>query len=766
MKNQPGPSDMLEELADKVIGQMDRLAVTSFQSALEEMVNFHRFLIEAYETHDEYGQAVSFAQIDDWGALHEEWIREYRRLFDRAATYIGRENDFVKSLAHVPVRLLPQDGRHSSPAVTTRLLDLVNILVNSLEAWLTQRRTYEPSSESDEPAFPHVAGSDKRAYEEVVISLVGAWEDTLRIVDYIFGWRSREIEPAEQWQRFAASWPFLQQHLRNSAYLLVVAVWNEDEIGAENYAEMLLRWFDELQDELEDDYHLIKTLLIPDLLDKQWNDALDSLETMASFPSLDQPSPSGVFSAIVHNALSDTIVISAGVMLGWFTKRRQGADIVPRIVSRLLRNAVPDGDTHQIQSETGFRSFCLQLIRIYASGGRFERQGYGHWLDGLVATFDSMSERRVVPGRVYSPSTRDGRGDLLMPWLACMIAQMPEEGDAEVVTEVSQLTDREDIFSHGDHTLRRLLSHLDCFKSALESEHEQLHRGVKALAPSARIDKLSEQLALTLDGIIEAIESQRRERLKSRPIDERKLHSIREQVEQALTSESGGIAVFEHFTIARVISSFPERECTVSGIEKGYLTEPEMAQEPSNIWEVVTKKVQEFTTRYVWMGLSKRPRRIVYVLDEESYLAALTKESRPMLQGGLQPVLLLRDWSDPPWIRQWFSRSGEKPEGLQVRRKSEIQTNQYIGTVNDIDVYRVSLDGNQSFLLRSDLLKKITYGSNADGRIADVEFIPGQDDQSGTLRFRFNQHVEWREDDIIVLRYPATKHDETIEDFV
>ena len=137
-----------------------------------------------------------------------------------------------------------------------------------------------------------------------------------------------------------------------------------------------------------------------------------------------------------------------------------------------------------------------------------------------------------------------------------------------------------------------------------------------------------------------------------------------------------------------------------------------------------------------------------------------------MLQCGLHPVLLLRDWSDPPWIRQWFSRSGEKPEGLQVRRKSENQTNQYIGTVNDIDVYRVSLDGNQSFLFRSDLLKKITYGSNADGRIADVEFIPGQDDQSGTLRFRFNQHVEWREDDIIVLRYPATKHDETIEDFV
>ena len=135
-----------------------------------------------------------------------------------------------------------------------------------------------------------------------------------------------------------------------------------------------------------------------------------------------------------------------------------------------------------------------------------------------------------------------------------------------------------------------------------------------------------------------------------------------------------------------------------------------------------------------------------------------------MLQAGLQPVLLVRQRSDPPWIREWFRWSGEKPEGLRVRRKSENQKNQYIGTVNDIDVYLVNFEESQSLLFRSDLLMKVRYGSNIDGRIGKIEFIPGQDEQSGALRFRFSQHVEWREDKVIVLRYAATEHEETIDE--
>lgn len=760
MKDRPGPSDMLEELADKAIRQMDRLAVPSFKTALEEMVDFHRFLIDAYATNDETGKAVSFAQIGDWGALHEDWIRQYRRLFERAADFIGRENDFIEIVAHSPLRLLPTDGRRAAPEVTTGLLDLANILVHRLEAWLTRRRIYEPSQAESEPARSRLAGSDKQAYEEVVMRFVGAWETTLQVVDQIYAWRRREIDYEEQWRRYAASWPLLQRHLRNTAYLLAVAVWNEDEIGARYYCEALLRWFDGLHHELEADHDLIKELLTPDLLDKDWPNAQDSLALMVRQPEWDRPSPTGIFSAILQSVLADVIVVVAGVILAWFIERRQNTDIAPRIASRLLTDAIEDDDTYRLKRDTGFRPLMLNLIRIHVAGERFEERGYGHWLDSLVELLDSMTERRVVPGRVYTPSTRDGREDLLMPWLACLLASMPPEGDENTVEAISQLTGREEAFARGDRSLRTLLSDLRKAGITLTPENQKyLGRGTLALQPDAQIEERIERLAFIFDEAISAIEAQRKERLHDRPIDEAKLNAVRNQVELAITSDNGGIEIFQDFLIAREIADFPRREFTFPQIKKGYLTDPAMAQEPVNLKEMMSRCVQEFAAKHVWYEFAKRPRRFIETQDETSYLAALTEEASGLLRAGQQPILLVRGRSDPLWIREWFAWRGHRPEGLQVRRKDGIRKGRYIGTVNDIDVYRADLKENQSLLFRNDLLKTVRYGADAQNRVVEVTFVEGQDEEPGSLVFRFSQETEWMEDEVVVLQYPTRTAD-------
>ncbi len=322
-------------------------------------------------------------------------------MFDRATRYIGQENDFIQTLARVPFQLLPADGRHSAPAVTISLLDLVAILAHRLEDWVTQRRIYEPEAEISEPTVPRLAGSDQSAYKEVVSSLVGTWEHALKIVDQMYAWRQRELAPAEQWQRYAASWPFLQQHLQNSAYLLAVAVFNDDEIGAEYYAEMVLRWFDGQRHALEDDFPLIEPLLTPDLLERGWNEVLSWLASMVGRPSLDQPSPPAVFSAIVQNASADTIVVCAGVMLGWFAERRQRTDLASRIVSRLLSDTGAESDTHPTRQATGFVPFFFHLIRIFTAGERFEKRGYGHWLDRLVAKLDFDGGKACRSGSTF-----------------------------------------------------------------------------------------------------------------------------------------------------------------------------------------------------------------------------------------------------------------------------------------------------------------------------------------------------------------------------
>lgn len=520
MKAKPTPSDMLEELADKVISQIDRMALTSFESTLDEMLEFHKFLIESYQTRTESGLSESFAELGGFRSTHADWISEYRRLFERATQILEKSDDFIRILAHVPLRLLPRDGLQSAPSVTVGILDLANILVHRLEDWLTQRRIHEGAAENGEAATPRLAGSDERAYQQVVMNFVGAWEDTLRLVPSIYRWRSQEIEPAEQWQRFTASWPFLQRHLQNSAYLLAVSIWNEDEVGSRYYAEMLLRWFDSLKHELDNNHYLNAFSLTPDILEKNWDEVLTSVTPLMRFPSAASLSPSDVFAAMVSNVLEDVSNVVAGVMLGWFMDRQQRTDLVPRIVSLFLNISALDERSHH--GAYSNQPFLLQILRIHVVGERFAQRGYGRWLDRLVETLDQMSERPVVPGRVYSPSIRHGRDELVLPFLVCLIAKTPTEGNGNLVKEVAQLTEREEVFGQGDRALRSLIHDLSRFRSEMASENmERLTRGAIALNPSAQAKERMNNLSSIFNSIMETIQNQRDQRLKSRPIDQK-----------------------------------------------------------------------------------------------------------------------------------------------------------------------------------------------------------------------------------------------------
>lgn len=97
-------------------------------------------------------------------------------------------------------------------------------------------------------------------------------ENALRVADNLYGFRPREgRSPAELWKAFGRSIPFLDKHLRNTAYLLASEIWNEDEIRAERYRDCLLRWLDTLRPEMQTDILLSHhALLTPDLFALDW----------------------------------------------------------------------------------------------------------------------------------------------------------------------------------------------------------------------------------------------------------------------------------------------------------------------------------------------------------------------------------------------------------------------------------------------------------------------------------------------------------------
>jgi hypothetical protein len=249
------PDSFMEELTDKLVGQIEKSALSGFKTALAELVSYHSFILSTQDTIDSTGAPLNLAQIG--AGLFERpdqgWIHLYRRVYFAAVGKIASEATFVDTLGHVARRLIPADARNVSSAVVTTLLDVGIYEVVALEDWVTRRTTIETVDGAEAQQRLVLAGSDRRAYERVIINFVGAWESVLQMASIVYKWReSKSLGMPEQWLAHTQAWPYLRTHLHSTAYFFALAVWNEDRVGAERYRDMLLRWLTSFYAELRD----------------------------------------------------------------------------------------------------------------------------------------------------------------------------------------------------------------------------------------------------------------------------------------------------------------------------------------------------------------------------------------------------------------------------------------------------------------------------------------------------------------------------------
>lgn len=259
------------------------------------------------------------------------------------------------------------------------------------------------------------------------------------------------------------------------------------------------------------------------------------------------------------------------------------------------------------------------------------------------------------------------------------------------------------------------------------------------------------------------IEKKIAERLRSTPLDAKKIDSIRLQIERALTRGNGGIEVFQRFQIVRNDRNTTQRETFISDVHKGYLTEPLMARLPGSWQNRVAHFAHQQVIQFVWDDLAAHPRRELSAPDSEAYLRILKEQAAPIIRSGRKPVLLVRGLEDPPWIRDWLEAAEGHPDGVQVSKRKDVDTDLYLGTVNGIDVYAVlppdeyeGLTG-VSFVIPNDFLGEVRYGADPDGHIVAVAFRDATGEEPGRLVFHFSLGTEWLGDEVVVLTYPPVK---------
>ena len=771
MHDLPTSNQILEELADKTAAQIERRATVAFDSAWREMTGYHRFLLAINSSETSGGDPFSFAEVAgySWSLPHNHWIRHYRRLFERAADRIPDETHFIRTMAYAPIALLPRQGDPAlTPGILNTIIDLGSMMVHRLQAWVTKRTVVEPVE--GHPAEPRMklAGSDAKAYQDVLPEIIGAWESLLQRAPALFKWeRNSEIRTDELWESYRRSWPFLWQHLSNTAYCLAVAVWNEDNAGASYYRDSLLRWpraFDYLFERGGD--LGVNVGRSAEYLQKDWPAV--SAELVEGWPEyLPKPSPSSVFSSILGSAHEDVLLLSAALFLFWSLEKKQLTDIGAKSSLAIFLGVEEDPADSRPHLRKGihFSSAFKKALDLEGNNDPFAKGSHPANLDKLVETLDRMTERRVVPGRIYTPSTLHGR-DELTPSLAAILAfAVQETGENNVSATVQRFAERVHTSPRHDAALRQALRKLDGFSSVLKENQEAVISGIRLLQSEANPESAIAKLVGVIDTSREVIQSERTRALRERSVSRKTLEELRSAVETGLlTGEK--IPFFRSFQIK--CSDQDDRveslSLRVDNIGKAHLVDPPMDEPILGFEDWLVSSVQSRAGKNVWRQFTLKSRTestIQHPIQSKAFWLELKQLAEKV---GIEPSLIVSRSAELAALRKFVYRPVEDTLGLRIERRTDLSNKDgYVATIEGIDVFGADFESGNAWLFSGQLLGTVEYlALNDKAHYVEIEF-DADEAVKGKLVFDFRQKLQWKETPIFEVSFsdPADSESES-----
>ena len=742
----PDPREILEELADKTASQIDRLAPVAFDASLDELTRYHRFLLNVNATRGPDGKPFNYAAVpgEAWRAPHNQWISQYRRLFERAANHIGDDPGFMEKLANVPLRLLPgRDDPKMSDEVLQAIIDLGIILIHQIEAWVTRRTVAETTPGTAASPRISLAGSDAKSYTSLLPNIVGAWESLLQTAPFIYRWRDDRQGPAnERWNSLRASWPFLWQHLRNTAYMLAVSVWNEDEAGAAIFRDALIRWPQTLSHHFADPAYLLnRRLLFPEILFVDLAAARERIKPVV--PEYIPPAtPDELFNVTIRGAHDDVLLLTAALLLQWSMDQKQVSDLGARTASILLRRQLDDTDDGRGQplQDKSFGSLAMDVIRLEIAAT------YGADLDVLVRNLDNMTERRVVPGRIFTPSTLHDRDGLRAALLAILLAKASENEDA-LVKRIQDLAKNGAALPNGDRSLRDILHGFDRLLKILEVPRPNVQRGLHLLRPDADLSSASTWVKSIISSCVQTIEAERTRRLKEKPIDTRAIGDLRDAVERAMLTPPGGVPFFRGFSIEKVRDRDDAEVFTfrLNGLTKAQFVDPPMDTSTVGFSEHYAQLVIRSAGERPWRLFTRRARqssRIPARIEEQAFWDRVKLLARDV---GAEPLLIVSRRAQGRALRTIVRGTGESRIPLTITRKAGGEGGGfYVATIEGIDVHGADFEPGKAWLFSPYLLRSLQYATiGDDDHILRVSFQPGEDGLEGPLVAEFRQQAAW-----------------------
>lgn len=740
----PTPAELLQQFADGVIASMDAGSLTGFENTLRDMREYHRLLLELYATTDDHGHPASYAMLDEgWGSLHHSWLRTYRGVISRAVAKLDEDSEYFSTIAYVPYGLLATRDRLPPPLVRS-ILDLGSLMIDRLEEWFSKRALAAGAERSREKGLTLI-GSDGGLYENAIISFVGTWESTARTTNTLNLVVDLD-EGGASWEDLRQSWPGLVSHLENAAGFFVIAAWNQDLVGVHRFADLLLRWSSNLR--LNSSPHTFSRpwLVNGDLMAMDWESAQAALEPLLHPHRWEALTPTVVFGQAIENLHAHVVLLTAAVTTNWSLSGK-GGQFAVEAAGRLLRGALLDPDDHDLRrngSRTSFTERLQQIIAVELAGERFQDATYGGLLDGIAASLDRISERRMTTGRTYTPSTIHDRHALSRTLDLILLTSIRPEAANASIRLLQDITGDGTALPRGSRALDDLTEIMSRLQKTLDTVGDPTQRVLQTLDETWDPALALPEARAVVDQSLEFINTLRLQRFAKQPVAPHRLALLETGIHEKLVGPGGNLPIFQDVEIRTVDDqTIPERQHIITDAPKSEFVDPPIERWSSNFFEVYADVGANCLIRPLWAAFRERPSNNVTLRsapDSVLFWRTIVRRADKIEN----PVLLL---SGPAYrtFQQRFLFGGRREEQpLTIVRRRDAAGTSYV-SVDGLDVYEASFSKRaEAYLISANLLKAVEYKTFENGLVVTGTFATGRKNpRQGKMTLRFAPRYVW-----------------------
>lgn len=722
--------DVFDDLKAEAFLALQAGAPQVFADVVDQMMDLYVNLIEASACKSTEGLITNYTQVPDrryalGRPVFEVWTMQFTDLFDAAAECVSTDEAFFIKLLHVPGRLFSNLDDVAPNDILARFVELPLILFHRLGRWWVKTIEQQGIIEHDACNASSLRPPFFGVYDSLLRRFVGEWE-TLKNYRFLLG-KNEDLS----WQDFKVAGQYLESHLHATARMIIECVHRGDKTGAVWIADVLLKWFPELQLRFDVHSHFFRRekLLSFQVTEQPWEDAEGALDIEENY--IQGSRPKALFSVVLRNYWVDVCCIVA-YMLAIRGKNCPCDRSLPACLLRLfVYGEPPKHDSHAVDIERPIASandLFVAILRQYHSEGGY-REGYRARLDNLVERLVSQTKEEMVPGRIYSgwgaddlASLRDGQIILLFLLMTAHWSPITE------IERTIQEWIRED-----DSKLRDLVADLNQWKDRITQpefgEYRALFECVKGDRDGPSFDEAKASLNVGIDEVIAKVTLVREDAIRDLQISEVRLDEVGKWASAIGFNKDSGLLPLPIF--GKVISTdekLQSRSLTLKGIEKGEFTEPPMAQRASNEAEWFGETVRDHVAAF---ALDQVIRRLSPEEKDGStadiYWEQMKRYGEDADRVKRHAILLIENRTIPNWIFEWThpfrERPEERPPDLEVWRDTKIKLDSYLGHLNKVAVFQAPIPPGASILLTAESLKSVSFTKFPNGNYVIAEAL-------------------------------------------